>query len=325
MAKAKKTTASGELKGMKEREKSREKWRRISVMRKKTGSGKVTKIYRTVTKESENGTQVKQREECVTQPKMEKAIMFENELRFTRCIVSAFFISILLKLIGVMFNGPAVSEIKNCTWTPPERIDPYAYLFLVELQQNPVKEEFKTRPSLITSEANSESWKMRQPGTASEPSQLPFSHHIAAAHSNGLSEVDAALRSAPYQIGFSPIDWEIFTDFQILKKMGVFDVEKMRSLLLMPPLFNENNKKLGRDMMHHAEQAGVLPDEQSGSRKGKSSSKLVLEKTLSFDIIRQQKIAASHAGLDASQCYDRMAHAPTALSMIQHGGHEPRP
>ena len=76
-------------------------------------------------------------------------------------------------------------------------------------------------------------------------------------------------------------------------------------------------------MMFHAEQAGVLPDEQSGSRKDKSSNKLVLEKTLSFDIIRQQKIAATHTGLDASQCYDRMVHAPTGLSMIQHGGHEP--
>ena len=30
-----------------------------------------------------------------------------------------------------------------------------------------------------------------------------------------------------------------------------------------------------------------------------------------------------HTGLDASQCYNRIAHALTALCMVQHGAHEP--
>ena len=31
----------------------------------------------------------------------------------------------------------------------------------------------------------------------------------------------------------------------------------------------------------------------------------------------------AHIGLDASQCYDRIVHAPAVLCMIQHGAHEP--
>ena len=83
-----------------------------------------------------------------------------------------------------------------------------------------------------------------------------------AAFSPELSETDAAIRSAPYELGFSPKDWQIFTDFQLLKKPGVYFVELMRTITLFPALFNENNKKLSRDSMYQAERAGILPPEQ---------------------------------------------------------------
>jgi hypothetical protein len=38
-------------------------------------------------------------------------------------------------------------------------------------------------------------------------------------------------------------------DVKILKKMGIYDVELMRTIQLMHAEFNMNNKKLGRDMM----------------------------------------------------------------------------
>jgi hypothetical protein len=57
------------------------------------------------------------------------------------------------------------------------------------------------------------------------------------------------------------------TDVEILKKAGVYDVEKMRTILLMNAEFNMNNKKLGQDMMNHAEKHGALAREQYRSRQ----------------------------------------------------------
>ena len=89
------------------------------------------------------------------------------------------------------------------------------------------------------------------------------------------------------------------TDFQILKAEGVYSVEKMRTIKLMAAQFNENNKKLGRDMMVHAEQANMIAPEQGGSRKNFSSNNLGAEVGVNFDILRQKRWAAVHVGLDA--------------------------
>ena len=94
------------------------------------------------------------------------------------------------------------------------------------------------------------------------------------------------------------------TDFQLLKAQGVHRVDKMRTIKLMPAQFNENNKKLSRDMMHHAEEAQMVASEQGGSRKSHSSNVLGVEVGLNFDILRQKRWAVAHVGLDASQCHD---------------------
>jgi hypothetical protein len=55
------------------------------------------------------------------------------------------------------------------------------------------------------------------------------------------------------------------TDVAILKKAGVYNVEKMRTILLMNAEFNMNNKKLSREMMVNAELHGEIAREQYGS------------------------------------------------------------
>ena len=324
-AKAKKSTKEGELKSFYVTERQRTSWRKIAVVNRKSRKGKVTKIWVTKTSQDPLGNPVRTRQECCTKASMEKAVMEENETRFTRCTWSAFFGSLLLSLIGVMFDGPGFWEILRGTWQAPDTPDlnPFAKDLLEEVRDNPCPAHFKTRPTRISQEEHSHYWKRRRAGTASERSELSFVHYIVGAHSPEVAEVDASLRSAAYELGFVPDAFSIMTDFQILKTEGVYDVEKMRTIKLMVALFNENNKKLGRDMMFHAEQAGMIAPEQHGSRKHRSSNHLGAEVELTFDILRQKRLAAVHVGLDASQCYDRMVHAPSALCMIQHGAPEP--
>ena len=69
-----------------------------------------------------------------------------------------------------------------------------------------------------------------------------LSHHMVAARSLGLAEVDASLQSAAYELEFVPTDYSEMTDFQILKAEGVYMVEKMRTIKLMVAQFNEITK-----------------------------------------------------------------------------------
>ena len=62
--------------------------------------------------------------------------------------------------------------------------------------------------------------------TALKSSQLGYVENIITAYNKELSEVDASLRSAPYEHGFSLEDWEVITNFQILKEVGVYEVKK---------------------------------------------------------------------------------------------------
>ena len=68
------------------------------------------------------------------------------------------------------------------------------------------------------------------------------------------------------------------------KKLDKFEVMTLHTILLYEPDFNQNNKKLGRDMMYNAEQLKTLAVEQFGSRKALSAVDHALNKVLTFDI-----------------------------------------
>ena len=94
------------------------------------------------------------------------------------------------------------------------------------------------------------------------------------------------------------------TDVEILKKAGVYDVEKMHTILLMNAKFNMNNKKLGCDMMHHAKKHSALAREQYGSRRNHQCILAALNKRLTMDLLRQTRRAGALCANDAKSCYD---------------------
>ena len=96
----------------------------------------------------------------------------------------------------------------------------------------------------ITLEEQCKSWKKQKRRTSSERSQLNFNDFKAAVYNKKLATCD--MRQIPYTHGFAPEPHKNFTGFQILKKAQVFEVEKMRTIQLMPTAFNMNNKKIGR-------------------------------------------------------------------------------
>ena len=86
-----------------------------------------------------------------------------------------------------------------------------------------------------------------------------------------LAEIQRTLGHIPYISGYSPIRWQKGIDVMLEKKKGNFRVDKLRAILLHEANFNQNNKKLGRDMMYTAEQLQMVAKEQYGSRKHKAA------------------------------------------------------
>jgi hypothetical protein len=100
----------------------------------------------------------------------------------------------------------------------------------------------------------------------------------------------------------------------MLKKiLGVTLITKLRAILLMEADFNAANKILcGMRTMNQAQKHHLISDEIS-SEKNWMADDDTLTKTLFYDIVRQSRILAAIASVNASNCYNRIAHVIASL------------
>ena len=130
----------------------------------------------------------------------------------------------------------------------------------------------------ISTEDHRRIWKQQKESIASKPTNLLFLHFKAAANDLMLVDLDATFRSLPYKYGFSLLLWQGITDVQILKKSSVFQINKMRTSMLMNREFNTNNKWIGKTVMQRGEENKGLAREQYSSCKGKQAIVVALNK-----------------------------------------------
>ena len=109
------------------------------------------------------------------------------------------------------------------------------------------------------------------------------------------------------------------TNVMLEKQKGNFRVDKLRAILLYEAAFNQNNKKLGREMMYSAEDLRAIAKEQYGSRSRLTAIDQSLNKRLTYDIIRQKKRPGALCSNDAKSCYDRIVHSVASLAMQRVG------
>jgi hypothetical protein len=136
----------------------------------------------------------------------------------------------LLADIGILADGPAVPQILQGTYIPPPGTDIYTCMLLEELKTPEIVQANPMPPTKISTESHKKGWRRQRVNTASEPTALDFSQHIAASYDKLLADMDATLRSIPLELGFSPLDYERVTDAAIPKKANVLDADKMRNI-----------------------------------------------------------------------------------------------
>jgi hypothetical protein len=97
------------------------------------------------------------------------------------------------------------------------------------------------------------------------------------------------------------------------KTLGVTLVTKLRAILLMEGDFDATNKTVyGVQMMSNAQGHHLMPEEIF-SEKNRMADNGTLCKTLFYNITRQAHVPGAIVSVNASNCYDRIAHAMALL------------
>ena len=259
--------------------------------------------------------------EVVGKEEIERALLQENERRFNQAKDTPFLQQPLLDLVGKLGTGKAATEILNGTFAIPEKIDEWAAKLIPFLARVPVDGSRRVfEPENFVSErSHVEGWRKARERTSSGPSGITFAHFKAGIRDPVVSEFETIMSSIPYETGISPERWQQGTNVMLEKQKGNFRVDKLRAILLYEADFNQNNKKIGREMMFKAEDLKAIAKEQFGSRSRLTAIDQSLNKRLTYDIIRQKKRPGALCSNDAKSCYDRIVHSVASLAMQRVG------
>jgi hypothetical protein len=144
-------------------------------------------------------------------------------------------------------------------------------------------------------------------------SGLHFGPYIAGTDCDHISQFHALRLSLALQKGIALERWSNGLLAMLEKMLGVHLVSKLCAILLMEADFNAMNKEVyGVRMLDKARKYNLIPEEIF-SKKNRTADDRGLTKMLFYDIGCQTCSAAAIALVDASNCYNRIAHAMASL------------
>ena len=250
-----------------------------------------------------------------TRSVVEHLILQENESKIKQAWGTPFLTKVNTDLFGRMGETAAAGAILHGLIPTQVARHSSTYKLLRELQQKGPHQA----PRAIDIKGYRQFWLRCREFTASGPSGLHFGHLKANARDEQLATMDVQMINIPMLTGYAPTRWRKATDSMLLKKEGVFQVDKLRTIVLFEADFNYMNKFIGRTVMQTAEKNGTLAEEQYGSRAGRKAIDQAINKRLYFDILRQHQINGAICSNDAASCYDRIVHSMSALAMRSQG------
>ena len=95
----------------------------------------------------------------------------------------------------------------------------------------------------------------------------------------------------------------------LLKELGNLNIDKLCVILLIEADYNWLAKLLvNRRLIPHAEELGLIPDEEFSSRTDHRAIKVAVCQCFFWDRLRQLRRPGGLGSFDAAQCYDKIVH-----------------
>lgn len=172
----------------------------------------------------------------------------------------------------------------------------------------------------ITAEDFCAMYKVVDENTSSSPSTKHVGHYKAATGSPALAQIYAIMMWLPYKEGFSPERWRVVLDVMLPKEENNWKIHRLRIIQLYESDVNQSMRFFfARQMGFMLKDSDCIPDMQFGSRPGKMSISPVLQKQLTYDIVRQSKGVMGCVENDAIGCYNRTANKLGYIKLRQLG------
>jgi hypothetical protein len=165
----------------------------------------------------------------------------------------------LWDIFGFRENQDAHEEVLEGHFRAPECCDEATKLLLKGLAKSrQTRESMKEKPRThISTEDHIRGWRRQKEQMSGGISGLHFGHFKAHIKDHKLAALDASLRSVAYTTGYSFWRWKKGLDVQLLKKSNNHNAMNLRTILLLEPDFNMNNKVIGNDAMKRGEELSV--------------------------------------------------------------------
>jgi hypothetical protein len=166
---------------------------------------------------------------------------------------------------------------------------------------------------IISQERWQQRWKKVKEDTSLSLSGLHFRHYIAGVDCDYISWFHALRVSLALKKGIALECWENGLSVMLEKMFGVRLVSKLWAILLMEADFNATNKEVyGVRMLEEARTYKLVPEEIF-SEQNHMADDGGLAKTLFYNIVCKLRVPAAIALVNASNCFDRIAHAMALL------------
>ncbi|MFO0446277.1 MAG: hypothetical protein ACK51L_01300, partial [bacterium] len=173
---------------------------------------------------------------------------------------------------------------------------------------------------IITGKEFINTYKVAKENTSSSTSGRHIGHYKAACRDPVLVSLHSRMMSLPFQAGFAPQRWTKVTDIMLEKEPNNPRCHRLRILALFESDLNHAKRVIiGRRLLHHLNDMGLLPTMQHGSVPGKHCLSAVLKKILSHDYLRVTKLSGAFIENDAVGCYDRLVNNLVLMLMAKLG------
>lgn len=288
-------------------EKERDKFRRLRCTASKQPGRSVTRVQI-------GDPDTEETQELHTKEEVEEAIFNEvHRDRFRQAESAPICQAPLFGDFGYSACTQHAEDVFEGKYANIDHIDSFTRDIFLECQRIRSIVPKNATPAWVTKVDFQRYWSRAKEDTSSSESGLHFGHYIASAKSDLLSHFHAAKTSVILMRGIALSRWSRGLSVMLEKVLGVILLEKLRAILLMEADFNAANKLVfGVRMLNTVREYKLMPQEIF-AEKNRTACSASLAKTLFFDIVRQSRVPAALASVDAANCFDRLAHAVLSL------------